>query len=254
MTVVQYIWKFMKLSRYAMDDIDTDKKKQDRFRKGLNLALRTQLVTHIYPNFNTLMNRAILLENARLELENDRKRKFTTQKQKQQERMQRPHFGYNSQKPRFQPTLQFRASGSQPSQPAQTFWGRNSINQQRSNNVGASRVVGNDQTCFNCWELGHYAANCPYKQNQNRAPTQGNSSGGIRTAASGAGRGGPQVSGSQKKPAQSFGRGRVNHIDCQEAQEAPDVVLGEFLVNSTLVTVLFDSGASHSIVASRIVA
>ena len=59
-----------------MDDIDTDKKKQDRFRKGLNLALRTQLVTHIYPYFNTLMNRAILLENACSELENDRKRKF----------------------------------------------------------------------------------------------------------------------------------------------------------------------------------
>jgi len=115
MTVVQYIWKFMKLSRYAMDDIDTDKKKQDRFRKGLNLALRTQLVTHIYPDFNTLMNRAILLENSRLELENDRKRKFGTQKQKQQERMQRPHFGYILQKPRFQPAIQFRASGSQPS-------------------------------------------------------------------------------------------------------------------------------------------
>ena len=64
MTVVQYIWKFMKLSHYAMDDIDTDKKKQDRFRKGLNLALRTQLVTHIYPDFNTLMNWAILLENS----------------------------------------------------------------------------------------------------------------------------------------------------------------------------------------------
>ena len=31
MTVVQYIRKFMKISRYAMDDIDTDKKKQDRF-------------------------------------------------------------------------------------------------------------------------------------------------------------------------------------------------------------------------------
>ena len=45
-------------------------------------------------------------------------------------------------------------------------------------------------------------------------------------AASGAGRGGPQASGSQKKPTQSFGRSRVNHIDAQEAQEAPDVVLG----------------------------
>ena len=121
MTVVQYIRKFMKLSRCAMDDIDMDKKKQDCFRKGLNLALRTQLVTHIYPDFNTLMNQAILLENARSELENDRKRKFNAQKQKQQERMQRPHFGYNPQKPRFQPTLQFKASGSQPSQPAPTF-------------------------------------------------------------------------------------------------------------------------------------
>ena len=155
----------MKLSRYAMDDIDIDKKKQDRFRKGLNLALRTQLVTHIYPDFNTLMNRAILLENARLELENDRKRKFNVQKQKQQERMQRPRFGYHSQKPRLQPILQFRASGSQPSQPAQTFRSQSSINQQKSNNVGTNRVVNPDRTCFNCREFGHYAINCPYKQN-----------------------------------------------------------------------------------------
>ena len=80
MTVIQYIRKFMKLSRYAPDDIDTDKKKQDHFRRGLSPALRTQLVTHIHPDFNTLMNKAILLENARSELENDRKRKFNAQK------------------------------------------------------------------------------------------------------------------------------------------------------------------------------
>ena len=65
MTVTQYIQKFMKLSRYAPDDIDTDKKKQDRFRRGLSQALRSQLVTRIYPDFNTMMNKAILLENAR---------------------------------------------------------------------------------------------------------------------------------------------------------------------------------------------
>ena len=72
MTVTQYIRKFMKLSHYALDDVDTDKNKQDRFRRGLSPALRTQLVTHIYPDFNTLMNKAILLENARSKLENDR--------------------------------------------------------------------------------------------------------------------------------------------------------------------------------------
>jgi len=128
------------------------------------------------------------------------------------------------------------------------------VNQQKDNNGGASKAVSNDRTCFNCREIGHYIANCPYKQNQNRAPAQGNSSGSIRTAASGIGRGGQQASGSQMKPTQSFGRGRVNHIDAQEAQEAPDMVLGEFLVNSTLTTVLFNSRASHSFIASGFVA
>ena len=113
MTVTQYIRKLMKLSRYAPDDIDTDKKKQDHFRRGLSPALRTQLVTHIYPDFNTLMNKAIHLENARSELENDRKRKFNAQSQRQQERTQRPRFGYSQQKSKFQPTLQFKAFGSQ---------------------------------------------------------------------------------------------------------------------------------------------
>jgi hypothetical protein len=67
----------------------------------LNSGLRIQLVTHIYPDFDTLMNMAILLENAHLEMESDRKRKFNAQKIKQQERTQRSHFGKKSQKPKF---------------------------------------------------------------------------------------------------------------------------------------------------------
>ena len=114
--------------------------------------------------------------------------------------------------------------------------------------------MGIDRTCYNCREPGHYAACCPYKQNQNKAPTQGNPSGNVRTAASGAGRNGQQASTQQKRPTQSFGRSRINHIDAQKAQEAPDVVIGEFLVNSALATVLFDSGASHSFIASKFVA
>jgi Retroviral aspartyl protease. len=43
-------------------------------------------------------------------------------------------------------------------------------------------------------------------------------------------------------------RGRLNHITAEEAQEAPDVVLGTFSVNSVPANVLFDSGASHSFV------
>jgi hypothetical protein len=34
----------------------------------------------------------------------------------------------------------------------------------------------------------------------------------------------------------------------EEAEEAPDVVIGMFFVNDTSIVVLFDSGASHSFI------
>jgi hypothetical protein len=39
----------------------------------------------------------------------------------------------------------------------------------------------------------------------------------------------------------------------EEAHEAPDVVIGMFLVNDTSVVVLFDSGASHSFLSTTYV-
>jgi hypothetical protein len=38
-----------------------------------------------------------------------------------------------------------------------------------------------------------------------------------------------------------------------EAQQAPDVVLGMFLASSHPATILFDSGASHSFISSSFV-
>jgi hypothetical protein len=38
-------------------------------------------------------------------------------------------------------------------------------------------------------------------------------------------------------------------VAVKEAQEAPDVVIGMFLVNDTFAVVLFDSGASHSFIS-----
>src|SRR3954463_1432896 len=40
-------------------------------------------------------------------------------------------------------------------------------------------------------------------------------------------------------------------MHAKEAQEAPDVVLGMFSVNSVLARLLFDSGASHSFVTKE---
>jgi hypothetical protein len=42
-------------------------------------------------------------------------------------------------------------------------------------------------------------------------------------------------------------------VDVEEAQEAPDAVIGMFLINDTSVVVLFDSGASHSFISTTYV-
>ena len=112
----------------------------------------------------------------------------------------------------------------------------------------------NARACFNCRETGHYIANCPYAKNKPAASAFSNSVNGPR----------PPVSGANYVPVgsnnkgnnnnqQPYGRACVNHINAQEAQGAQGVVLGEFLVSSTLVTVLFDYGAPHSFISSSFV-
>jgi hypothetical protein len=41
---------------------------------------------------------------------------------------------------------------------------------------------------------------------------------------------------------------KVNHVTVEEAQEAPDVVIGTFSINNLSAVVLFDSRASHSFI------
>jgi hypothetical protein len=48
---------------------------------------------------------------------------------------------------------------------------------------------------------------------------------------------------------QNYARGRVNHVAMEEVQEAPDIVIGMFLVNNTSAVVLFDSVSSHSFIS-----
>jgi hypothetical protein len=44
-----------------------------------------------------------------------------------------------------------------------------------------------------------------------------------------------------------------NRVATNNAQEAPDVVIGMFLVNDTSAVVLFNSGASHSFISAAYV-
>jgi hypothetical protein len=75
MSVSEYRYRFTQLSCYTPEEVDTDEKRQERFLEGLIGPLNYQLQSHIFPNVQTLLNKAIGLESKRREL-SDHKRKF----------------------------------------------------------------------------------------------------------------------------------------------------------------------------------
>jgi hypothetical protein len=88
LSVSEYRDRFLQLSRYAPEDVNTDAKRQYRFMRGLVDPLHYQLMNHTFPTFQHLIDRAIMTEWKRKEME-DRKRK-----------MSGPQSGSNS-RPRF---------------------------------------------------------------------------------------------------------------------------------------------------------
>jgi hypothetical protein len=75
LSVSEYRDKFLQLSRYAPKDVNTDAKRQYRSLRGLVDPLHYQLMNHTLPTFQHLIDRAIMTERNRQEME-DMKRKI----------------------------------------------------------------------------------------------------------------------------------------------------------------------------------
>jgi hypothetical protein len=67
MSMSEYRDKFIQLSRYAPRDAEDDEKKQELFLEGLIGPLKYQLVSHTFPSFQRLLDKAIAVENKRFE-------------------------------------------------------------------------------------------------------------------------------------------------------------------------------------------
>jgi hypothetical protein len=96
MSMNEYLDKFTQLSRYALDEVNTDPKRQERFLDGLIGPLNYQLQSHTFPDFATLLNKEIGLENKRKEL-GEQKRKFQSQGQSSSNTRPRYSFPQNPQ-------------------------------------------------------------------------------------------------------------------------------------------------------------
>jgi hypothetical protein len=77
MSVSEYHDKFSQLTRYAPNEVREDANKQRLFLKGIYYDLRLQLKGNNYASFQKLVNKAIVLDIERREM--DRKRKMKGQ-------------------------------------------------------------------------------------------------------------------------------------------------------------------------------
>jgi hypothetical protein len=96
MMVNEYPNQFIQLSRYAIDDISTNEKKQDTFLKGLNDDIQFQVLSTDYLDFQHLVDKAIFIDNKLKEIEKDGKHKMVFLGQ-HSESNTRPHFSQPSQ-------------------------------------------------------------------------------------------------------------------------------------------------------------
>jgi hypothetical protein len=104
MTVSEYVIRFTQLSRYAPNDVDTDEKKQECFLNGLYDGLAYALEARDFENFQTIVDKALVLENRRGILLSKRKQ----ERQSQQSTNFRPRINVNPSpvRPIFRPVAQ----------------------------------------------------------------------------------------------------------------------------------------------------
>jgi hypothetical protein len=79
MMVSEYVTRFTQLSHYAPSDVDTDEKKQEYFLNRLEDGFAYALEARDFKNFQTMVDKALVLKNRRGILSSKRKQKHQIQ-------------------------------------------------------------------------------------------------------------------------------------------------------------------------------
>jgi hypothetical protein len=134
-TVAEYLDIFNKLARYSPDDVADDEGRQERFLDGLNDDLSFQLTSGDFKTCQALINKAIKLEGKQKEIEG-RKRKANTPELRTRDRSK-------------------VAKSSSSHDHKEVVEGHKG---QKDEHPFAPGI-----TCYKCKEVGHYAKQCPDK-------------------------------------------------------------------------------------------
>jgi hypothetical protein len=175
--VYRYAQKFNSLCQYGGHHMDTDAKKMERFRDGLDGKLYERLNLIEPENYYELVNKAISQEDAMKKAHRDKKRpsgfapgsgtnkKFRFVKKNVPNRSQQSSNGRWTMKP-------------PQGKPLGNFQFCNAEQQAPKPNVPPCNI--SDHRCFNCGQPGHYINDCS-KPRQNN-PNQQNQGAGNKPA------------------------------------------------------------------------
>nr|CAD41297.2 OSJNBa0020J04.2 [Oryza sativa Japonica Group] len=240
-TVQEYLNKFTQLARYAIGDLADEEEKIDKFIEGLNDELRGPMIGQDHESFQSLINKVVRLENDQRTVEHNRKRRLAMSRLPQIVPQRLKGATSSGWKPPIVAT-------NRPAAPS-NFNRPVAIQNRTPTPTLAAPGAKMNVNCFNCGGYGHYANNCPHpRKTPVRTGTNAMTVRGTTTPVTGRGLFKTPQS---NRTATGLGRGQVNHVRAEEAQEDQGILMGMFSINSTPVKVLFDSGASHSFISLK---
>jgi hypothetical protein len=234
-TMMQYAQVFNHLCQYAGYHADSDARKKDRFRRGLNTKLKERLNLVRADSFNELVNMAITQEDCISAHRAEKKRKTPTGPVTSQPSRYRL---VPSTAPRAPPRN--NVPGRWVARPPQQAWLNRpptpQPQQQQQQGPRPSFPPANqgnsNYRCFNCGSPSHFIKDCP----QPRKSFQGQTFN-------------PTNKGKGKRQVVQVRQGRVNLTTLSELPEGTPIMTGIFSINHHPVIVLFDTGATHSFIS-----
>jgi hypothetical protein len=234
-TVTQYLNKFNHLSQYAIDQVDTDIKK-NYFMRGLNDRMQRKMATCIDLTYGRAVSTALAVEA-----------KYTSSGKSKGNGGNRPNQGPEKrQRLVIWPFNQGHSSSRPPSFPfKQPVFIRPTPASTTTNQPGAPgtrfpALPSSSTGCFNCGKSGHFIKECPYprKNQANNQQSSGSSKGNA---------GNNTTCRNTKKT------GRVYYTQVATTPEGEPVMMGMFLIANHPALILFDSGASHTFISKKFV-